>query len=155
MKETDSLIRNRDMARQLIDFSGLDIDGYIYPTDIDGLIEYKNKKYILFEIKHQGTDVPFGQKLALERMVKDFTTAGKDAIVFVCTHINNNPEDDVDAKSCIVKEFYYGKLLRWVEVTDVIITLGVASKVFKNNPQSFLDSVRCNYKPVQLLRNAI
>ena len=33
--------------RQLIDFKGLDIDGYIYPTDIDGLgAEYKSSDLI-------------------------------------------------------------------------------------------------------------
>lgn len=47
-----SRINHPQRAKQLIDFAGLSIDGYIYPTDIDGLIEYKDSEYILFEVKH-------------------------------------------------------------------------------------------------------
>ena len=53
--------------RQLIDFKGLDIDGYIYPTDIDGMIEYKDSEYIIFEIKYGDDVMPLGQRLALLR----------------------------------------------------------------------------------------
>lgn len=36
-----SKIRNPKKMRQLIDFKGLELDGGIYPTDIDGLIELR------------------------------------------------------------------------------------------------------------------
>lgn len=81
-----SRINNPRRAKQLIDFKGLEIDGYIYPTDIDGLIEYKDSEYILFEVKHGNAEVPFGQRLALQRMVDDFTKIGKQAVVFICEH---------------------------------------------------------------------
>ena len=38
-----SKIRNPKKMRQLIDFKGLELDGGIYPTDIDGLIELRNQ----------------------------------------------------------------------------------------------------------------
>ena len=69
--------------KQLIDFQGLAVDEYIYPTDIDGLIEYKDSEYIIFEVKYGDAEVPFGQKLALQRMVDDFTKTGKQAVVLV------------------------------------------------------------------------
>lgn len=61
-------IHNPHKMRQLIDFRDLNIDGYIYPTDIDGVIEYKDSEYILFEFKYGHADLPAGQKLALQRM---------------------------------------------------------------------------------------
>ena len=68
-----SRINNPDRMKQLIDFKGLGVDGYIYPTDIDGLLEYKDSEYIIFEVKYGNAEVPFGQKLAIQRMVDDFT----------------------------------------------------------------------------------
>ena len=84
--EDKSRIHNQGKMRQLIDFKNIDVDGYIYPTDIDGLIEYKNSEYIIFEIKFKGSAVPYGQRLALQRMVDDFAAAGKRAIVLICEH---------------------------------------------------------------------
>ena len=48
----DSKIRNPYRMRQLIDFTGLELEGGIYPTDIDGLIEYHDQEYILIEVKY-------------------------------------------------------------------------------------------------------
>lgn len=108
-----SRINNPRRAKQLIDFKGLEIDGYIYPTDLDGLIEYKDSEYILFEIKHGSAEVPLGQKLALQRMVDDFTKVGKQAVVFVCEHNVHDPDKTVVAAWCKVREIYYGKEKEW------------------------------------------
>lgn len=55
---------------QTLAFKGMKY-GSITPTDIDAIIEYKDKGWIIYEIKHKGVEVPFGQKLLLERFVKD------------------------------------------------------------------------------------
>ena len=49
-----SKILNPKRMKQLIDFKGLELDNGIYPTDIDGLIEYHDSEYILLEVKTQG-----------------------------------------------------------------------------------------------------
>ena len=67
-------IQFRERRKQIIDFSGLRV-GNITPTDCDGLIEYHNKAYILFEIKHRDAKVPEGQLKALVRSVDDFKLA--------------------------------------------------------------------------------
>lgn len=109
----NSRINNPKRMKQLIDFKGLDVDGYMYPTDIDGIIEYKDSEYILFEIKHGNAEVPYGQKLALKRMIDDFTKAGKQAVAFVCEHTVHNPDKPVVAAWCKVREIYYGKERQW------------------------------------------
>lgn len=108
-----SRINNPAGMRQLIDFRGLAVDGYIYPTDIDGLIEYKDSEYIIFEIKHGSTEVPLGQKLALQRMVDDFTKVGKEAIALVCEHSVHDTDKTVIAALCKVREVYYGQEKQW------------------------------------------
>lgn len=81
-----SKILNPDRMKQLIDFRGLELDGGIYPTDIDGLIEYHDNEYIIIEVKHGKAKVPVGQRVAMQRMVEDFTKIGKRAVAIVCEH---------------------------------------------------------------------
>ena len=75
----ESRIHNKRKMKQLIDFKGCAVDGGMYPTDIDGVIEYKDSKYIIFEVKYGDSEIPIGQRLALQRMVDDFT---KSAYMF-------------------------------------------------------------------------
>lgn len=95
-----------DRARQLIRFDDM-IFGNITPTDIDGLIEYHNKAFILYEFKHGDAEIPKGQKLALERMVDAFTKSGKKAVAFLCKHSVDNPDKDIRAADAIVKSIYW------------------------------------------------
>ena len=60
--------------------------GTITPTDIDGLIEYRDLAYVIYEFKLEGRDLPKGQRLALERLCDDLATAGKVAVVLVGSH---------------------------------------------------------------------
>ena len=112
-----SRIKNPYYARQLIDFQGLGLDGGIYPTDLDALIEYHDTEYILVEVKYKKTRVPYSQRLAIQRMVDDFTRAGKRAIALVAEHYNTDPRNPVIAAECSVRELYYGKEGRWREPT--------------------------------------
>lgn len=91
-----SKILNPKRMKQLIDFKGLELDNGIYPTDIDGLIEYHDSEYILLEVKHKDARVPYGQRLAIQRMVDDFTKAGKKAVAIVCEHKVDDTDKPVD-----------------------------------------------------------
>lgn len=99
-------IEYRARSRQIIDFSGLQY-GNITPTDIDGLIEYKNKAYAIIEMKYGNAEIPKGQQLAIERMVDDFSKGGKLATAFLCEHDVKNPEEDIMAANVIVRSCYY------------------------------------------------
>lgn len=108
-----SRIRNPHHAKQLVDFQGLCLDGSLYPTDIDALIEYHNKEYILVEVKYKKKAVPYSQRLAIQRMMDDFTRAGKRAIALIAEHYNSDPRTPVIAANCMVRELYYGEESRW------------------------------------------
>lgn len=134
----NSRIRNPQRAKQLIDFKGLSIDDNIYPTDIDGLIEYHDSEYIIFEIKYGDAKMPRGQRLALERTAKALTKAGKQAIVFVCEHNVKDKERPVIAANCDVREMYYGYKGVWerpdesLKVDEAVTRFHEYAKYFNN-----------------------
>ena len=102
------VIRNREYASQLRDFSGLRF-GNITPTDIDGFIEYKDIAFIIIESKHKGSDMPFGQRLALQRLCDACQTAGKETLLIIASH---NTIEDIDFANTAVIETRYK--YRWV-----------------------------------------
>lgn len=99
-------IQFRDRARQINDFSGLRY-GNITPTDIDGFNEYHGKAMIFYEIKYGDKELPYGQKLALERLADNNQKAGTPSTVLVCRHNISDPEQDVNVAETIVTDFYY------------------------------------------------
>lgn len=114
--EADSMetrIHDAKNMKQLIDFKGCTVGKGMYPTDIDALIEYKNSKYIIFEVKYRDFEVPLGQRLALQRMVDDFTSVGKQAIAIVCSHTVKDQDKSVLLARCKVREIYYGDEKKW------------------------------------------
>jgi len=110
------VIRNRDWATQVRDFSGLRY-GTITPTDIDGLIEYKDIAFIVIETKHEGCEMPFGQRLALQRLCDACQKAGKETLLIVASH---NTEGDIDFANTKVVETRY--LFRWKEQNNGMTT---------------------------------
>ena len=64
-----SRIKNPYYAKQLIDFQGLDLDGGLYPTDIDALIEYHDMEYILVEVKYKNKRVEISRFKGLGEMM--------------------------------------------------------------------------------------
>lgn len=119
------VIRNRDVAAQVRDFSGLCI-GTISPTDIDMLIEYHGRYFIFAETKYGDTDLLFGQRLAQERLCDATERAGKPSILFITTH-HSRPPEDIDMAHTIVTEYRYRR--KW-RTPPENITLGEAIASF-------------------------
>lgn len=114
------VFKNPDRARQLLLFDGLEYDNNVAPMDLDGLIEYHDKKYVLIEAKLNNTPVPYGEKTALERMVNDFDKAGKEAIAIIADHKVFNTKEDVHMRDCLIRELYHSKEKRWREPKRII-----------------------------------
>ena len=68
--------RNPERGRQLILFDGLQY-GDMSPTDIDGILDGKNRIWLVFEAKLADAPMRRGQRLTLERLVQDAGKAGK------------------------------------------------------------------------------
>lgn len=124
-------IHNPKKARQLLLFEDISKDG-VGMTDIDGLIEYKDRALILFEVKTRDKEVPLGQRLVLERMVNNAARLGKLAIAVVAEHNVEDPDLPVMVRSCRAREIYWGDEKRWRkprkeltagEITDTVISM--------------------------------
>lgn len=130
----ESRINNPKKMSQLIDFKGCSVGPGMYPTDIDGLIEYKDSEYILFEVKLAGKPVPIGQRLAIQRMIDDFTKVGKQAVAFICDHTVKDPNKPIIMARCKVREIYYGGEKQW-RAPDRTITVREAIDSFQKFSQ--------------------
>lgn len=99
------IIRNRQAGRQIVDYSGLRY-GNITPTDIDGFLEFGNRLFVLIELKFMGVPLPYGQQLALERLVTSSDDIpARRAFCLVCEHCT--PVDgDIIAHDAIVRAVY-------------------------------------------------
>lgn len=92
---------------KLLDFSGLQFERKITPTDIDLIIDFSNKEWVIGEFKTKGTDIPYGQKLCLERLCKNLTLQTKQVLGFIAFHQTSNPNQIIKASECIVTEIWY------------------------------------------------
>ena len=94
------VIRNREYSNQVKDYSGLCF-GKITPTDIDGVIEYKNLGYIIIELKHNGAPLPYGQQLCLERLCDDLERT-KPTLLVIASH---DCDGDINVANLLVTKF--------------------------------------------------
>lgn len=100
------------------DYSGLRF-GNITPTDIDGLIEYKNRAYVIVELKMAGSDVPPGQLLALERLHDDLMCNGKKVLCIIAHH-QTPLREKIDVCQALVTQYRFAH--RWQKVAGDITT---------------------------------
>ncbi|GHU34915.1 hypothetical protein FACS1894105_02570 [Clostridia bacterium] len=101
-------------ARQINNFSGL-LFGKITPTDVDGEIEYHDKAWVRIEVKYRGKELPFGQKLCIERFVSDVHKSGKSALAIVVEHEVDDPNQSVPVADCYVRDVYCSTQKLWVK----------------------------------------
>lgn len=118
------------MARQLIRFDGMDIGRKCY-TDFDAVMEWNDRAWLLFEVKHRGVALPTGQRLALERFVRDASKAGKYACAAVAEHTVRNPLRDVYLKDCKVRSVYCTGELEWRPTKEPRTALQLADEFIR------------------------
>jgi len=107
------IINNKGRARQLRDFSGLRY-GNITPTDIDALIEYKDRAYVIVEFKFGEADVPTGQMIALTRLCDDLQNY-KHTILIIARH-DYPIEQDINAANSVVEKYRWMK--KWNDMRN-------------------------------------
>ena len=100
MSQVRGKINNPARAKQLHDFTGLRFKN-ITPTDIDGFVEFKDTLFVLMEAKFNGAELPYGQRLAIERLCKALQKAGKITAALVLTH-NAYVDEEINFAGCVV-----------------------------------------------------
>lgn len=102
-------IRNTANIAQVVDFSGLQF-GTILPTDIDAFIDFQNRLFIDIEAKYGDTEMPLGQRLALERRCD---ASRIPATVLVVTH-DTPPGTPIDLANARAVSYYWRG--RWIQI---------------------------------------
>jgi hypothetical protein len=89
-------------SRKPVSFKNLSLGA----TDLDGIIEYHELCYVLFEFKFSGSPLPTGQRLALVRMCDDLQKVKPTLLIFAA-HPDLPPDADIDAASAKVVRYRY------------------------------------------------
>lgn len=106
------MYRNPDRGRQLILFDGLQYDN-MTPTDLDGIMDGKNRVWLIFEAKLADAPMHRGQRLTLERLVQDAGKAGKHGIAIVAEHKVYDEKENIMLADCMVREIYTTEHRHW------------------------------------------
>ena len=94
-----------DRMSQAVSYAGMDYPDGAFPTDIDGLIEWKDKGYILYELKFEGKQLSGGQRVAMTRMIDDLSHSGKLCMLMVADH-KNPISEFISLKDAVVRNVY-------------------------------------------------
>ena len=68
---------------------------------------------LMIELKLTKKELPTGQRISYERLVKDTTIAGKKSVVFVVEHEVFDCKKPIIVKDCFVREMYFTDDLEW------------------------------------------
>ena len=101
------LINNRDRAKQILAFDGMQYEK-CRPTDIDFSLDFQGNVFIMGELKGQGAPLTLGQKIHLEGLVKAIRKGGKDAYAILAHHDTPNTSHDVRVSEATVFSVYDG-----------------------------------------------
>lgn len=97
----ESHIRNHEYKSRFINFAGLEW-GALRPIDIDLAIEFGNRLFVFGEAKFKDSPLPYGQRLALERITDAVENGERKAICLVAEH---NEGDNIVMGACRVREY--------------------------------------------------
>jgi hypothetical protein len=101
------LLNNIENAKQIIDFSGLNLGGNKYPTDIDAFLDIGGELFIFIELKYKNSPMKRGQELAFARLCDICNKGGATAIYLVAEH-ETESEFPIDIAEAIVTKFRTG-----------------------------------------------
>lgn len=110
MEKRGEHIMNRERFNQQILFDGIG-KGTMRMTDYDGVFEIDDKYCIFTEVKREGNEMPYGQRLSYTRVADRLQKTGMEALIIVAKH-NTPTTEDVLLKDCRVSTFYINGVWR-------------------------------------------
>jgi hypothetical protein len=105
-----SRLRNPEYVKKpFVDFENLRFGkkGNLIPCDIDGFIDFGGKLFVIIEFKHGTAPIPYGQRLALERLCDACEAGGVPTLLILGHHEEEALDGDIDAASVDVS------MVRW------------------------------------------
>lgn len=108
-------IKFKGRAKQLNSFSGMIRRRNITPTDIDGIIDYDGKAFVILEGKYGDAELPKGQKMALENLANTILSANKRVVVIIYRHFVHDTNKDINVSKQLVSDIYFKR--KWDKIT--------------------------------------
>ena len=99
-----SLIRNKNQILCRADFTTMKM-GTIYPSDIDGILDFGGEAFAIIEWKGCQTDVPLGQRILVERITKTLAKS-VPSITIVAEH-GDIADNLFDGGNALVVMYYH------------------------------------------------
>jgi len=127
-------IRNREASNAVKDYTRLRWKS-ITPTDIDGLIDFKNKLFVIIELKRVGEKLEGGQRLALERLADSITQARKPCYLIVAQY---DTDGDIQADTCLVSEMRHNK--RWRQSKENVTLKCLIDRILSVHAPEYLEN---------------
>lgn len=109
---TKNNIYHLERLSQPIEFKGMDIGPKMFPSDIDACIEYKDKAYIIYELKYNGKQMSKGQQIMLERITRDLGRL-KPTLTLLVGHDVQDPRIPVNLAQTYVRAMYSSSECKW------------------------------------------
>ena len=112
---SDGIVKYKTAFSQPLLFEGVEFKtetSAITPTDIDACLEFKDRLFVLVEVKSNGLELSPGQKCAYERICKSISATGRVSVVFKCWHSIKKP-DPVFLRRLFVQSFYWKTRKGW------------------------------------------
>ena len=120
MKGERGKIRHPLKASQQIDYSGVRY-GNATPSDIDGMLELRDKLFVFFEFKDANAQpLTGGQRIALQRIADAISKGGKRAIVIIGEHRTPIGQDIMADNSTALEVRWEGK---WHDIRNKKLTV--------------------------------
>ena len=108
-------IKFKGRAKQLNSFNGMIRRRNITPTDIDGIIDYNGKAFVILEGKYGDAELPKGQKMALENLANTILSANKRVVVIIYRHFIHDTNQEINVSKQIVSDIYFKR--KWDKIT--------------------------------------
>lgn len=108
-------IRNIERYKQLLDFSGMQFERGITPTDFDFVLDFGSKEWIVGEFKTEGNSIPWGQRRCLTSALEVHYQLGIFTLGFIAIH-NIPPNRLVPVHDAIVKEAWFDPSVGWIKI---------------------------------------
>jgi hypothetical protein len=108
-------LKFKGRARQINSFLGLIRRRNITPTDIDGIIDYNGKAFVILEGKYGDAELPKGQKMALENLANAILESKKKVVVIIFRHHVHDINNDIIVSKQMVSDIYFKR--KWDKIT--------------------------------------
>jgi len=113
-----SSLYNRERAKQLFDFNGID-EGKKVGTDIDWFYDNDNRQFFWCDFKYaESLELSTGQRLAFERMTDACQKSGIDSWYLIGIHQVTDCDKDVTAVDCLITKYRHNGV--WIAIEEPI-----------------------------------